>query len=78
MAQIPPELTVQMREVIVHMDNLHISGVMFPSHAVKPMFCRDTAPLEDAKTETSSEALDSITRKLNVTGCTVKIIRCDK
>ena len=76
--QIPPELTVRMSEVIIHMDNPHMSGMTFLLCMVKPTFHRDAVPLVDATAETSRKALDKVVRKLNSAGCTVKMIRCDK
>ena len=74
----PPELTVRMSEVIIHMDNPHMSGMTFLSCTVKPMFHRDAVPLTDATADTLHKALDKVVRKLNAAGCTVKMIRCNK
>ena len=39
MVEIPPELTVRMSKVVIHMDNPHMSGMTFLSCVVKPTFC---------------------------------------
>ena len=76
--QTPPELSVRMHEVKIHVDNLCINGMTFLSCAMKPTFHRDTTPLTDATAETLHNALDKITRKLNAVGCVMKMICCDK
>ena len=68
----PLELSVRMSEVITHVDNLHMSGMTFLSCIVKPIFHRDAVPLTDATADTPCKALDTVTRKLNGAGCTVK------
>ena len=57
-----------MSEVIVHMDNPHMSRMTFPSCIVKSMFCGDAMSLTDATAATSHKVLDKITRKLNRAG----------
>ena len=76
--QTPPELTVRMSEVIIHMDNPHMNRMTFLSCIVKPVLHGNTMPLTDATADMLHKALDKITRKLNGAGCTTKMIRCDK
>ena len=76
--QIPSEVSIRMREVIIYMDNLYISGKPFLSSITKPIFYRDATPLKDETAETLYKAIDKLTRKLNAAGCTITMIRCDR
>ena len=42
------------------------------------MFHKDTTPLSNAKAEMLHETLDELMRKLNIAGCTTKMIGCNE
>ena len=76
-AQMPPEMSVQMREAITHIDNPNVSGKVFLSSITKLIFCCNAAMMKDESAELLHEAINQLTRKLNAAGCMIAMIRCD-
>ena len=75
--QMPPEMSVQMREAIAHIDNPNVSGKVFLSSITKPIFYRDAAMMKDKTADSLHKAVDELTRKSNGAGCTITMTRCD-
>ena len=72
--EIPPELKIKMREIILHMDVVWVSNCMFLTSIAKPIFYRDAQPIEDKSDKSFYKALDKTIRMLNGAGCRVTII----
>ena len=58
--EMPLESSVRMHEVIIHMDDSHMSRMTFPSCMAKPMFHREAMPSKDVTAETLCKVLDKI------------------
>ena len=56
--EIPPELKVRMRDVIIHMDPYWVSNCKFLGSITKPIFYQDAKYLENSMKETFFKGLD--------------------